>query len=730
MTRQFIYVALATALLAACATSRTPDPGYDPAASQPTDQSASESGFSADGDELAKLSKTNERQPIEPEIQRGSGQFINEKAARQPRGQPLAEDGEVTFNWEALPVQEVVHVVLGDLLQEHYVIGPGVSGQVTFSTARPISKSQVLPILEMILSWNNVALVYTDGRYHVLPKTEAIAGNLTPQMGAVDSVRGYEVRVVPLKYIAATEMEKLLEPYARQGSILKADNARSLIFLAGSRQELRNYMQTIEVFDVDWLAGMSVGVFPLTRVEVATVVPELEAIFGEAGESPLAGMFRFVPMERLNSVMVITPQPQYLDRAGEWLLKLDRASSEAGSRLYVYQVQNFEAAVLADYLSSIFGGGGSSSRRSRDGEVAPGLAPVSIDSFNQGSVRAVSGNQARNDRGQQGGISIGDGEKISVTAVEESNSLLIQVSPQQYDAIVTAIRRLDVEPMQVHIETQVLEVLLNENLEFGVNWFLSNTVPSEENGLAGIAGGFPFNDDENYAQFGAGPNFFSALTRGPNHSNFIAATISALDSASDVRVLSAPSLLVRNNEEANINVGESIAVSTTNFNPNNNTGGTIASNQYVRTGVELSVVPRVNPGGLVYIDVTQRVSSPGTRAVTETGVLQNPDISERSLTTKIAVKSGNTILLGGLIREIDSDTESGLPGVRRIPFVGRLFGTKATSTQRTELLVMITPTVVQTVNELNNVTEEYQKKFETLRPIRQGETVTLSTDNR
>ena len=169
-----------------------------------------------------------------------------------------------------------------------------------------------MPILEMLLSWTNNALVRKEGRYEVLPVKDAIPGNLTPRIAPPKLAMGYEMRVFPLKYISATEMQKLLKPYAKADAIVNADAARSMIIMAGTAAELANYQRTIDVFDVDWLKGMSVGVYNLRNTDVTKVQPELDKIFGEAGQSPLAGMFRFIPMDTTNSIIVITSQPDYL----------------------------------------------------------------------------------------------------------------------------------------------------------------------------------------------------------------------------------------------------------------------------------------------------------------------------------------------------------------------------------------------------------------------------------
>jgi len=184
---------------------------------------------------------TGAAEPI-PKVEKipGSGSFINEQVARSRPRQVLAEDGEISFNFEALPIQEVVRAVLGEMLGENYVIAPGVSGEVTFATAKPVSREQIMPILEMLLGWNNAAMVYRDGQYQILPVNQAIPGNLSPRLAQASSVQGYEVLAVPLEYISPSQMQTILEPYIREGALVSADNARSLMVLAGTRDELEN----------------------------------------------------------------------------------------------------------------------------------------------------------------------------------------------------------------------------------------------------------------------------------------------------------------------------------------------------------------------------------------------------------------------------------------------------------------------------------------------------------
>lgn len=659
----------------------------------------------------------------------GTGEFINEDAARRRLAPALDADGEITLNFEALSVPEVVQALLGDLLAENYVIGPGVSGEVTFSTAKPIGRDQILPILEMVLRWNNAAVVYKDGRYNILPVSNAVRGNLSPRLGSAASVRGYEVLVVPLDYIAPLQMQTILEPYVQEGAIVSADNARSLIVLAGTRQELSNYLRTIEIFDVDWLKGMSVAVFNLERVEVGEIVPELESIFGAEADSPLAGLFRFVPIERLNSVLVITPQAEYLQQAEQWIMRLDRGSAgSTANRLYVYRVENLEAGVLADYLLDIFGGTRSNSNSDNDsgnnltaGSLGEGLQPVSLSTLNDSNAPGQQQNQPPPSGGDQSGVTLGNTENVRITAVEETNSLLIQASPPQYDSILAAIKRLDTEPLQVLIEAHVVDVDLGESLRYGVNYFLSNFNP--DGGTDdGTGGGNPLGGIVSAAggnQRGGlfdGSNAVFSITNPVGVGNsFFQSVIQALETVSETRTISSPTLLVRNNTEATINVGEQLAIANTTFNGLGGvgTGGTTASTQFVQTGTTLTVTPRVNPGGLVYMQISQEVSNPSGTV----GPNMNPNISTNVLTTDVAVQSGQSIILGGLITETYIESENGIPVLRRIPILGKLFSDTSYDVSRSEIVVIIKPTVIEAVDTLQAVSDELRKSFQGLRPF-------------
>jgi general secretion pathway protein D len=710
-------------------------------------------------------SKVNDEAPIKIEtkdeahdrakakVEAGSGQFIDEAAAKAPPpgGAAATTEGQITFNFENQPIQAVVQAILGSLLKENYTIAPNVTGNVTFSTAKPITPTQAMPILEMLLSWTNNALVFKEGRYEVVPTKDAIPGNLTPRIAPAAAAKGYEVRAFPLQYIAASQMQKLLKPYAKTDAVVSADDARNLLVMAGTASELANYQRTIQIFDVDWLKGMSVGVYGLRNMDVSKIMPELDKIFGATGESPLAGMFRFIPMDTTNSIIVITPQKEYLDKAEEWLYRLDQGVGENGTQLYVYDVKNVKAVDLSDHLNAIFTGQ-VSQRPSNEGNVAPGMRPVSIGQFNSGGGGVGGRGSAYNTQTKQpvqsrngasnltttggGGAPLASGSKqtdIRITPIEENNQLLVMATPGEWDSIRAAIHRLDISPLQVQIEAKILDVALDGDLKFGVQWWLSGLI---NNSNAGSGTGFQYgpeyqgnaSDRHRSMLGGASPptqnlNGGSGLFYSFLNKNFQVA-LDALQTSGQTKVLSTPSLVVMNNQEAQITVGTQVPVISQQVIGYGNVTGTgtgstgytntgIGQASYISTGVTLNITPRVNPGGLVYMDVQQEDSVPGTGTTTN----PNPPISQRNLSTQVAVQSGETVLLGGMIQDQVIDSKSGVPLLSSIPFIGNLFGSTDRSHHRTELIVLITPRVVTNSDEARQMTSEYENKFESLKPL-------------
>ena len=663
---------------------------------------------------------------------RGTQQFIRPSTpAPTPADVP---GGDIVFNFTGQPIAAVINSIMGDLLHENYSIAQGVKGEVSFSTSKPVNKQQALSILETLLSWTDNALIKQGNRFVILPASQAVAGKLVPEMNVAQPPSGLSARLFPLRYISATEMQKLLKPFARENAFLLVDPSRNVLSLAGTPEELANYQSTIDTFDVNWLKGMSVGVFGLQRASVGELMPALQKMFGPDSGLPLAGMVRFLPIERTNSVVAISSQPQYLSEVGDWIRTIDEGGGNE-PQMYVYDVRNMKATDLAKYLRQIYGNG--AIQDDSAAKVAPGLRTRSLSSLGNGSGAGLNSrdttaglgavNQGLDDEAQesqdegmdseddglaqQGGGNVEGGNGIDagtrITAQKSSNQLLVRTRPAQWKEIESAIKRLDNVPLQVQIETRILEVKLSGELDLGVQWYLGRLAGNSASATVANTPGSQGALGAGGAALGSSSLFYSFV------SSNLQVALRALETNGRTQVLSAPSLVVMNNQPAQIQVGDNIPINQTTVNTSVS-DTTLSSVEYVQTGVILDVVPRINPGGLVYMDIQQQVSDADTRSVTDGQT--NPRISTRSVSTQVAVQSGQTVLLGGLIKQDNSESGTSVPYLGKIPGLRWLFGTTSTSKARTELIVLITPRVITSGSQARQVTDDYRQQMQLLKP--------------
>jgi general secretion pathway protein D len=573
-----------------------------------------------------------------------------------------------------------------------------------------------LPTLETLLRMNKAALVRTESGYQILPEVKAVRGRVTPQLGdnRQPLPAGYRVQIVPLRYIGAKEMEKILQPLAPEGAVIRVDTARNLLVLAGAGTELQHLLETVEIFDVDWLAGMSVGLFTLRTVEAKTVIDELETVFGDKTEGPLAGLVRIIPIERLNALLVVTPQPKYLEDARRWIERLDTGIDITSARLYVYRVQNGRAVYLAELLNELFTGQGEQRNRAvPEATLAPGRRPAEVKSTasarkgQQQSQRPSS--QARREA-VRGGDALLEGEAVRIIADEENNALLILASPAEYQQIEAALRRLDVIPLQVLVEVSIIEVLLDDELEYGIQWFFNHHIGYKGKKVGALL--WDGSDLTDEGGFGIHPGFNWSIV---DKADKIIGILNMLAEESKVNILSSPSVLVLDNQTATIDVGDQVPILTSTTRASASDLGTTTSTiEYRDTGVRLTVTPRVNAGGLVTMEVEQEVSD--VEQTTTSGI-DSPTIQQRRISSTVAVQSRQTVVLGGLIRENKGKSKSGIPVLHTLPAVGPLFGQTSYTTRRTELVIVLTPQVVRNPEDARKVTRELREKLKGLPPL-------------
>ena len=351
-------------------------------------------------------------------LEMGTGQYTANQELKTS-GTAIDKNGDITLNFQEADLREFIKAVLGDILGENYLIDTRVGGKVTIETPSPITRDNLFPLFEEILSVNNAAVIKSDGFYHIVPKDQAVRGNIAPSVIQSGVRSGYSVRVIPLQFIAAQEMQKILEPFVSEKGNLRADVKRNLLIASGTEQELDLIQQTIALFDVDWMRGMSMGLYPLDYVDPKTLKTELDSIIGavdvDSTKELLGGLVRIVPIERLNSILVIGSTASALREVEIWIHRLDRQGSSSGQRLYVYNVQNAKAVELADILGQVFRGSeGKLSSKQRQVQLAPGLSPVEIKSGETPGSRQAAAASTGTSTGE--GVVLPSGGAIEIIA--------------------------------------------------------------------------------------------------------------------------------------------------------------------------------------------------------------------------------------------------------------------------------------------------------------------------
>ena len=614
----------------------------------------------------------------------GSGQFVSRRAPAVSLETGASGEQGYRLNLVDAPIAAAAKNVLGDILGINYLIDPRVQGSLTLQTSAPVSRDALIDIFETTLVANGLTIVRAAGAYQIVPASEALAS--TPGI-SVPSVSaggpGLKVQVIELQFISAEEMRNILSPISRDGSILRVDTERNYIMLAGTNADLAALRDAISVFDVDWMRGMSVALHPLKTSRPAEVAKELETIF-RTNDGPGAKLIRFIPNDRLNSVLVITSRPQYLKRAESWIRQLDRLAQTSEDQLFVYEIQNRPADQLADVLQSVL------SQRSTGGLSSGSELPVSPDLR---PVEVSSERSAGSDSPPAGGLAAA-ASKTSVVADMENNALLISTTAREFERIERILRQLDVLPTQVLLEAVIAEVRLTDELKFGVRWFFENGGFSLQ--LSDLEDGF------------TGPSF-PGFAWGYTASNF-EITLNALASVTDVNVISSPTLMALNNQEAVLQIGDQVPIVTrTATGVESDTAPIVNSVILQDTGIILKVTPRVNASGRVLLDIEQEASS---AVNTITSGIDSPTIQQRKISTRVAVNDGEALTLGGIIQESKSNSRGQVPILGEIPILGNAFKNRTDTIERTELIIFIRPRVVRNIREARQVNDEFRRRLD------------------
>lgn len=625
--------------------------------------------------------------------QKGSGSFF----ATEPEVVSVTPTSDaVNISFEDAPLSDVLKVMLGDLLQVPYSLEAGVEGTITLVSTSPVPRDVLMDMLESALEDRGLAMVRsTNGIYRIGTAT-TLRREVPVTSSGESSTQGYSVRIVPLKHLSVLEAQKILEPLGMGDSVLRVDPLRNIMMVGAAGPQMQNILRTLRMMDIDVLKGMSLGVYEVVNLDAVTLVERLNEVFTNPELEQLAMTAKLVALEEVNSIMVVAPNAGRLATIHDWLKRLDAIGlddDQAGTQLYVYSVQNGEAAQIAGLLGQIFGDGASASSSipRTSGTTAPGLAQsnLSSDGESAGARNAVSA-------GNVSSTTTTNGARI--VADEVNNSLLVMASAKEWRTIRSALDRLDKAPAQVLVEVSIWEVTLTDELSFGVDWFFNT-----HSGVDGVMGGGRLTLQDGGAVGRTAPGFSYIFTGSDWR-----AVINTLASRSNVKSLSSPSILVLDNREASIQVGRQQPFRSSETVNTNNTGLVTQNVELKDTGVMLKVKPRVNAGGLVVMEIQQEVTDVGEldQATGQRSFLK------RNVESSVAIQSGDTIILGGLIQDNNTSSDGGIPYLSRIPVLGYLFGTSSQGSSRTELLVTISPRAVNRYKDFDRIGEEFRGKMQ------------------
>ena len=596
-------------------------------------------------------------------MQRGTDAFLGGDGGAGLSGQAIVvpADGEkVELSLVGASIDSAARVVLSDTLGLNYVIDSGVAGSITIQTTGPIPKDALLELFQASLQANNAQL-RRDG--DVIRIVAGVTGNTTFQVAGQGGITGSSILVAPLRFVSATEMVKLLEPLTEQGLRVVVEPNRNLLLLSGTSTLMEAGLEALNLFDVDVLQGRSVAIVRLRSADPENVVIELKRIFEAEEGGMLNGVVDFVPNPSLRSILVISSRSAYVDKAQRWIRELDQTAAGTSVYMDTYLLQNRSAAEVAPILDGLLFG-------NETGET------VGEQEAESTATPAVAG-----------------GPDLRVAADDSRNALIVVGDADAHAQVVTLLSNLDGAPRQVLIEATIAEVTLTDEMDIGTRWFF-------ETGNWGIG-----NRALNAGQVVANPGGFSAVLNVGSAD----LALSALASVTDVRVISAPTLMVLDNKEGILQIGDQVPIalqsSASADTPN---APVLTQIDYRDTGIILRVKPRIGEGGRVLLDISQEVSDVSK---TVTSDIESPTISQRKVQTTVALGDGQTLALGGLVQEADNAVQSGVPILGRAPVIGNLFGSRNSLRGRTELLILIRPRVVRNEFEAAEVTNNWRNRL-------------------
>ena len=581
---------------------------------------------------------------------------------------PAAGVQTYTFVFKDADISQVAEEILGNSLGVAYRVEPGVTGKMNFSIEERLTKAQLLAAFEAALSNYDVVMTQ-DGDTIVLKarKQATIGGQVTTSSGPASGI-GFQIRAVPINYGSATEIAKALGTVAKSDMVLYSSDSLGLILLGGRAEELDNAMTTIALFDQSTLSDARIRFYPLNSANAVTMATDLQDLLKASGTSSVA----IAPMRRLNGIFAFSRSSDVLDQVGRWVQKLDVPSQDPSIKVWVYHPRGGSAENLVRTLNAMVGNSSDMMQPSATGSTTttgttPDAAPAAYSAGATGS---------------------GQDQATRIVADKDTNSIIISAPDAVLVRLQQVLSEIDHEPAQIFIEASILEVTLNKDLNYGVDW----------SKIASHGDLTVSNFTDKNTSFGSIAPGFSVSYVG----NDISAAVTAISSQSKVKIVSAPKITTIENSPATLEVGDQVPIVTQSAQATNTGGAPVINTvDYRSTGVMLKVTPRITSDNRILLDVSQEVSSV---AKTVTSGIDSPTINQRKMDSSLIVPEGTVVALGGLISSSDALSDNGIPGLKNIPFVGGLFKGQNHSNDRTELIVLLQAHILRDPSDYTSLT--------------------------
>ncbi len=610
------------------------------------------------------------------------------------------KDNYIILNFDNADLNDVINTI-GSITNENFILGPGLNARVTIHSAKKIPVSQVMNVFESVLEANGISLVKSGDFYKIVSSSTAKQKPLDVRMGNKPEAVPYEDRpvtqIVPVQYVPVSEVSTVLTPMLSQAGTIIPNPRNNLLIINDTSSNIIRLLKVLKEIDVNAFKNTRMFLFKPKYSDVLSLSNELTEVLNALNLSREG--IALVPIERINSLVVFSGSPTLLSAVKGWIRKLDEEVM-TGQNTFVYAVQNVKAESIAEILKSIYGSSGSVKSRKK--------------------TRQVKTNGKRSNTTRRSGFPTNrqkkeDSSRLEIIAFEPTNSLVILSPPGIYREIVELIKKLDVYPREVLIEVVIAEVTLTDSDKLGIQWSVLHDLNIGNRNLTGLAErdfgdpSFPLSSDS--------PSLTSGLAGGLSYILYrpdkLTALFQAIASKTKVNILSSPRLLVRDQEEASIEVGSDVPTATSTT-ASSSTDTLTQNIEYKTVGIKLKIKPTINDEKTVVLDIEQEVSDVIDKGRT-VGGLDYPEFTTRKAKTSIVVPNKQGIVIGGIIEESKEKSSQGIPLLSSIPILGRLFSYDAEATVKKELIMIITPHVIVNKTEGNALTLEFMGRLKEIK---------------